>query len=343
MNAIARTYSNVHFEIFTRVPVWFLQQSFDPGVRFDYHEVQTDVGFVQSSSMVEDYGATIEALGRLYPLSSELVSEIASFLSSRAVGVVLCDISVLGIEAAYKAGIPSVLIENFTWDWIYSGYVDVEPRFARFIDYLGPLYGQATLRVQAEPVCRRSNDVAVVSPIARRRRAAEGVVRELLGITSDATVVLCSMGGIAGKFSFVSRFESQPDVVFVLAGCEPSCDLPRNVKAIPHRSDFYHPDVVATADAVVGKVGYSTVAEAYFGRTQFLYVPRPLFAESEVMERFVQAELCGCPIAPDCYEDGSWIEDLPHTLEPPDQSPSRIHDGCDDLVAVLATVLVTLE
>jgi hypothetical protein len=132
---------------------------------------------------------------------------------------------------------------------------------------------------------------------------------------------------------------SQPNVVFVLAGCEPFADMPENVRAIPHRSEFYHPDLVATANAVVGKVGYSTVAEAYYGRTQFLYVPRPLFAESAVMERFVTAELCGRPITAERYEDGSWVEDLSRTLEIPDQSPPSGCDGADELLGLLSKLL----
>ncbi len=339
MNAIARTYSGAHFEIFTRVPEWFFRQSFDRGVGFHYHELQTDVGFVQASSMVEDYGATLDALGLLYPLSCDLVSEVVSSLRERSVGLVVCDISVLGLEAARRAGIPSVLVENFTWDWIYSGYVDVEPRFARYAEYLAPLYHGATLRVQAEPVCRRVEGAPLVKPIARRRRSHEGVVREALGIDLDAPMILCSMGGIPGSFSFVPRLASRPDVVFVVAGCEPFADMPQNVRAIPHRSAFYHPDMVATADAVVGKVGYSTVAEAYYGRTQFLYVPRPLFAESAVMERFVTAEICGRPIAAERYEDGSWVDDLSRILELPDQSPPNRGDGTDDLIELIRDLL----
>jgi hypothetical protein len=339
MSALGQRHSNLHVEIFTRVPVWFFQQSLDSTVRFEYHELQTDVGFIQASSMVEDYGATIDALERLYPLSSDSVSEIAGLLRERAVSAVLCDISALGIVAAEKVGIPSVLIENFTWDWIYSGYVGIEPRFERFIDYLRPLYDRATVRVQTEPVCRRVGGVPNVRPIARRRRARDGGVRQALGIEVDTTVVLCSMGGIPGSFKFVPSLATRPDVVFVLAGCEPLPDMPGNVRAIPHRSDFYHPDLVATADAVVGKVGYSTVAEAYYGRTQFLYLPRPLFAESAVMEDFVTAELCGRPIAPEAYDDGSWMERLPHILQLPDQTLVGPRDGAEDLLDILDKVL----
>ena len=339
MSAIARRYPSAHFDIFTRVPVWFFQQSFDAQVHFEYHELLTDVGFVQASSMVENYGATIDALERLYPLTPELVSDIGTILRERSIRLVLCDISVLGIEAARAVGIPSVLVENFTWDWIYEEYVNVEPRFSRFVQYLGPLYGRASLRVQAEPVCQRFDDLPAVAPIARLRRAKEGAVREALNIDKDAPMVLCTMGGIPGSFSFVPALAARKDVFFVLAGCELFDGLPNNVRAISHRSNFYHPDLMAAADAVVGKVGYSTVAEAYYGRTQFLYIPRPLFAESAVMERFVASELRGRSIEAGSFDDGSWVELVPSILERPAPLSLVGDEGVGRLLELLAGVL----
>ncbi len=339
MSALAHEFPHAQFEIFTRVPIWFFEQSFEPSIRFRYHELQTDVGFVQATSMSEDYSATIEALDRLYPLSHELISDVSALLCERKVQLVVCDISVLGIEAARPVGIPSVLVENFTWDWIYSGYIDIEARFARFIDYLAPVYQRATLRIQAEPVCKYVVDATVVSPIARRRRARIEDVRESLRIDPEAAVILCSMGGIPGNFSFLPQLASQLDLVFVLAGCAESPGIPENVRAVPHRSGLYHPDLVAAADAVVGKVGYSTVAEAYYGRTQFLFLPRPLFAESAVMERFVTAELCGHPIDSSSYQDGSWLNWVSRLLMLPRQQLPKDTDGAAEVVALLAPIL----
>ena len=37
----------------------------------------------------------------------------------------------------------------------------------------------------------------------------------------------------------------------------------KNVILLPANTDLYHPDLVHAADAVVAKLGYSTVAETY--------------------------------------------------------------------------------
>lgn len=321
MNAVAERLPAARFHLFTKVPAWFFEQSCGAGVEVVYHELASDVGFIQSSALSENYDGTIAALSALYPLRPTLVQELAESLRSNAVRVVLCDIAAIGIAAAQQAQIPSVLIENFTWDFMYASYLGIEPRFAPFIEALKPLYPQATHRIQCEPIVHQLNlpQVHRVAPIARPpRSAARSRVRAALGVPEQAPLVVCSMGGAAAGVSSDLPFHDQPEVYFVLAGTALRHDLPNNVQILPARSPIYHPDLMVAADAVIGKVGYSTVAEAYYARTQFLYIPRPLFAESEVMERFVTLHLNGAPIAPDegSFLSGSWVRDLPDRLCP---------------------------
>jgi hypothetical protein len=87
MSVIAQRYTDVQFHIFTRVPPWFFTQSFGQSVCFHYHEMNTDVGFVQIRAMVEDYEATIAALNGLYPLSPQCVSELAALLNRLSVQI----------------------------------------------------------------------------------------------------------------------------------------------------------------------------------------------------------------------------------------------------------------
>ena len=339
MTAITQHNPDAQFSVFTRVPKVFFEQSLNGTANFTYHPLQTDVGFVQATPMVEDYGGTISALSELYPLRDSLTQATASTLRKENVHLAICDISVLGIEAAKLASIPSVLIENFTWDWIYSGYLDVEPRFQSFIEYLKPLYNEATLRIQPEPVSIPRSTATRVPPLARPLRAATGEIRKHLSIPEEAPTILCTMGGVPGDFSFISRLDSHKGTYFILAGTEPTTPLPRNVRAIPHISPLYHPDLVAAADAVVGKLGYSTVAEAYYGRTQFLYLPRPRFPESGIMEEFVKRELNGKAIEPHTFETGEWLSDIHHLLESPEEGTAYIGESYDLLVEALQMVM----
>ena len=65
----------------------------------------------------------------------------------------LADISPLGIAAGHAAGLPTVLVENFTWDWIYQAYVESVPALRLPAELLGQAFGLATVRVRCQPVC----------------------------------------------------------------------------------------------------------------------------------------------------------------------------------------------
>ena len=59
------------------------------------------------------------------------------------------------------------------------------------------------------------------------------------------------------------------------------------------RSGIFHPDIVAASDGVVGKIGYSTLAEVYAAGVPYGFVPRPRFRESDVLSAFVQEQMSG--------------------------------------------------
>ena len=53
---------------------------------------------------------------------------------------------------------------------------------------------------------------------------------------------------------------------------------------LPAHSDFEHPDLIHAADVVVGKLGYSTLAEVWAAGVPFGCVMRPHFPESAPLE-----------------------------------------------------------
>jgi UDP:flavonoid glycosyltransferase YjiC (YdhE family) len=215
------------------------------------------------------------------------------------------------------ANLPTVLVENFTWDWIYQGYVHAEPRFAEYIAYLRRVFHRADYHVQTEPVCHydKSADL-LTSPVARQPQTSRKKIREQLGIPRNGKLVLVTMGGVPGQYEFLHRLEELRGVFFVIPGSERKTKR-GNVILLPHRSEFYHPDLVNASDAVVGKLGYSTVSEVYHAGIPFFYVSRPLFRESKVMERFARKQMHGALIQDTEFQNGDWLWRLSDVLALP--------------------------
>jgi len=333
VGALRELVPDLHPHLFTTVPRWFFSESL--GVDFTLHGLATDVGLVQRGPLGEDLPATVARLREIYPPDDALVARLAGRLSRLGCRLVLCDISPLGIAVARAAGLPSVLVENFTWGWIYRGCTAREPGLLPFAKLLDGLVDRADLRLQAQPVCRLATGAAQVGPISRRPRAARTATRAALGIAARRPAVLVTMGGVPHGGFVVEPLLDVPGVEFILAGAARRRRRVGNVLLLPHHSGLYHPDLVAAADAVVGKIGYSTVAETCRSRVPYGFVPRAGFRESAVLSRWLIGRRRGLRLDPAAFASGSWVRRIPDLLDL-GRPPERFSDGARDAAQLIA-------
>ncbi|HXT51334.1 MAG TPA: hypothetical protein VN811_09855 [Thermoanaerobaculia bacterium] len=323
-------------ELFTTVPEWFFAASL--AVPFGYHPVRTDVGLAQRDALDEDLAATVRELDAFLPWPQELVERLAATVRELGCDAVLCDVAPLGIAVAHAAGLPAALIENFTWAWIYEGYLDREPRLAPHAAELGQWFAAADLRVQTEPVCRSWPGAVAVAPVARLPRRERGDVRRELRLEAHQRAVLLTMGGIpwdyAGLVAGGGPKLPQGIVLVVPGGAKERQNLPW-ARLLPFHSDLYHPDLVAASDAVIGKLGYSTLAECWCTGVPFGFVPRATFPESPVLAAAITAEGAGVevPAAALAAPSWAWIEGV---LAVPRVDGGRRRGNADAAAAIAA-------
>jgi hypothetical protein len=218
---------------------------------------------------------------------------------------------------ARAAGLPAVVVENFTWDWIYENYLAEEPGFGAYITLLRDLLHQADLHIQTTPVCQPNAPHLTTNPVSRPVLTPREEVRHRLGIVQGNPAVLISMGGIETGFDYLDRLASFQEVTFIIPGGSSLLERRGNVLTLPHHSGFYHPDLLNACDAVVGKLGYSTLAEAYTSGIPFGFIPREKFRESPPLASFTLAEMGSLLIPEKAYQSGDWLADLPALLAKP--------------------------
>ena len=180
--------------IVTSVPRYFFQQSLSG--RFEYRRAVTDVGMVQRGPLAEDAAATAVALAEFW---SGLPETARAWTRGHepAPALVVSDISALGLEVARRWGVPSILVENFTWDWIYAAYLNEEPQLQEFAQRYAELVDTVNLRVQTRPYCVKAGGAVEVSPVAREPGTGTTAVRRALGMAEDPRpLVLLTMGGM---------------------------------------------------------------------------------------------------------------------------------------------------
>ncbi|MFO7558840.1 MAG: hypothetical protein R6X10_08415 [Desulfobacterales bacterium] len=326
----------IHFNIFTTIPRWFFQDSLSEP--FDYFSQLTDIGLVQETPFHADLEETIRHLDRFLPFHPEITTEFADKLTAARCALVICDIAPLGIAIARQAGIPSVLIENFTWDWIYEEYNETHPGLTEHIRYLRAVFNTADFHIQTEPVCARGPVDLTVMPISRKFKTPRYHIRKQLNLPPDSKMVLITTGGIKEQLKFLNKLKQLQDICFVIPGGGETFRRDKNVILLPHQSDFFHPDLVNASDAVVGKAGYSTIAEVYHANVPFGYVSRPAFRETHKLEAFIQREMTGLLVESPEFQNGGWISKVEAllSLTPPEKNmlneADRVADYLDNVL-----------
>ncbi|MEP0775743.1 MAG: hypothetical protein HRF46_15455 [Acidobacteriota bacterium] len=305
IEALAARLGDLRVELFTTTPQWFFEESLS--ISFGYHPCVCDVGLVQATSLEEDLAATARRLKSEIPYAHEVIEELANAVQALGCQGVACDVSALGVAVAARAGLPSVVVENFTWDWIYSSYASQFQELGEAARYLALVLRGASRRLQTEPACAIDPRAVQAPPVWRQPRQPAADTRERLGITGGQRMVLLTMGGIPWRWDGVGRLRAHSEAVFVVPGGSEAERREGNLVLLPHRTGLYHPDLVQAADVVVGKLGYSTVAEVVGMGKPFAYVPRPTFPESPVLEAYLRQRGACMAIPPHRVATLEWV------------------------------------
>ena len=325
----------LHHHIFTTVPRGFFGDSL-AGVSFEYHHLECDVGMVQATPFDEDVDGTIQALERLPVNHGPEFERVLDQIAANDCRLVVSDIAPQGLAVATRLALPGVLVENFTWDWIYRAYHD--PRLNDLGGRLAEIFRSASLRIQTAPVCETAENGRAVAPVSRLPRRSRTEVRESLGIPTGHRVVLLSVGGLHASDVEHRGFRPPTATTLVVPGAVDRVRASGSVIWIPTMGGPYHPDLVAASDLVIAKLGYSTVAEVYHANTVFAYLCRPRFPESPVLNAFVRQHIPSEAIPEDWLGEPTAAEIIDALLEGPRPTRTR-PNGADVAAKMLLSLL----
>ncbi len=337
MSALRARDARLHFHVFSDIPQSLLVEALGPS-GFTYHVLRMDVGLIQRTLLCEDLDGTAAALDALYPLDAAAVTALAGQLQALSCEWVLCDIAPVGLVAAREAGVPSVLIENFTWDWIYAGYASAAPAIARHAPYLKGLFDTAGLRITTAPACERVPGSHGVGTISRAPRQSAAVVRKMLGAEEDEPLLLFNLGLDDAMLALAEWPDALARVRMIVPVPDISAQSNAQLICIEAHGRFYYPDLMHACDGVVGKVGYSTVAEAYHAGVPYAYLSRSMFRESAPLKAFIDAEMPSVSLGADALTGEAWRKALPELMRLERRSRDVINGADETADAILAFV-----
>ena len=329
--ALRQRIPELKIDIFTTVPEHLFATSLK---NYSYFSVQTDVGLVQKDAMTIDLPATISQLDSFLQFDDSKVQNLVKHV--QGCFCVLSDISPLGIMVAKKAKIPSVLLENFTWDWIYQPYKHQYPAIEQHIQTLADVYKRVTYHIQTEPVCNKIPVPLRCAPIARKPKKTPQMMHSTLA-TGGKKLIVVSFGGIATELPIWQEMARYPDCFFVLTGQDITNKCAENVLMLAHTSDIFHPDLIQAAELVVCKSGYSTIAECGQSGARIACVHRPNYPESAVLDDYVVHTMSGRQFSYGQFTSGEWLKFLPELLAQPKPKPLATN-GAQAVASFLAAL-----
>jgi len=313
IDAVAALRPDARFVVRTAAPPWLFHLAACPSI--DVQPFDADPGVVQLDDMTFDDVETVGRAARFYRAFDRLADEEAARLRDMGARLVVGDIPPLAFAAADAAGLPSVALGNFTWDWIYGA----TPAFAReapeVIRVVQGAYARAslTLRLPMHGGFDATPGVLDIPFIVRRSTRDRDEVRRALGLEGHRPVVLAS---------------------FSWRGVRPPCDeiarSGRFALITPAQpAGFRHEDLVAAADVVVSKPGYGIISECLAGGAALVYTTRGPFIEHDMliaeMPTFVRCRRLS-------FEDllaGRWDEAIDEVLARPAPASRAALNGAE--------------
>lgn len=316
----------------TAAPRWLFDRTLRARVTF--LDGECDTGIAQIDSLRLDEAETARAAAAFYATFGERTQAEAALLREHDARLVILDAPPLACAAAAAAGIPAVVLGNFTWDWIYEAYAAAFDEHAP--DVL-PLVRQA-YAAAAEgwrlPMHGGFATVPAVTDlplVARHATRAKAQVLRALQVPADKPLALTSFGGYGLEGLDLETLDCRDAWTVVATGRRFPERIPQGI-AFVHEGWIYdrglrYEDLVAACDVVVTKPGYGIISECVANRTAILYTSRGHFAEYDVLVREMPRVVRCAFIEQEALFAGRWLEPLDALLAAPPPAERPATDG----------------
>lgn len=275
---------DIELHIATTVPEAFLRSRLDHPFR--YHAHATDFGLKMSSALEIDLEGSAAAYAAQVRMWDSLVEAEMGFLGVLQPDLLLADIPYIPLAAAHKLGIPAVGLCSLNWAGIYRHYFQDRPEADAVLERLISAYNSANAFLMPEPFMPMPelNNTRSIGPLARIGSNRRDEIDTQLDLKPDDRLVLIALGGVQGRLP-VERWPEMPGVHWLV---QKSWEVERADFHAIEALEMDFTDILASSDALLGKIGYGTVTECAVNATSMLYIPRADWPEESYLATWLE-------------------------------------------------------
>jgi len=320
VNRLAARRPDLRILIRTAAARWLLDRTVMPA--FDLDARPVDTGVAQIDSLHLDEAKTIADAREFYATLEARADEEARQLVEHDVAFVVSDAPPLACAAAARAGIPSVVVSNFTWDWIYEGYDTGEGyegnERSRVIQTIRNAYARADAawRLPMHGGFAGFKAIVDVPFVARHATQAREETRRRLGLPSNRRLVLPTFGGYGVNGLDVNALDLGD-----------RWHVARVADQAIYDAGLRYEDLIRAVDVVITKPGYGTLSECIANDTAVVYTSRGRFAEYDVLVREMPKYLRCAYLDNQSLLAGRWQAALDAALAAPEPPQRPRTDG----------------
>jgi UDP:flavonoid glycosyltransferase YjiC (YdhE family) len=351
INAVLAKRPEVRIGVRTSAPRWLFDLTVKGKVAFS--TLECDTGVVQLDALSLDEADSIR---RASAFHSDLVTRAASetrVLRELGAGLIVGDIPPLAFAVGASAGIPTIALGNFTWDWIYADY----PR-VRLAPSLMPAirgaYTKATmgLRLPMSGGFDTVSNVKDIPFIARHATITREQVCKILKLPADRPLVLVSFGGFGLPGLDTTAVSKLKKYNVIATSNAPMSRAKKDTPTVDKKGTYItineeamydagvrYEDLVGASEAVVTKPGYGIISECIANDTAVLYTSRGHFPEYDVLVEEMPKYVRSAAISHDDLFDGKWETHLDKLLAQPKHKKKPETNGADVAAEILLRTL----
>ncbi len=282
--ALRKILPDLHLTLLTGLPRAFLQERI--GGDFDLIDWRGDFGMRMVSALEVDLTASAADYAALHADWPAQVQDTARLLERIKPDLLLANIPYLALAAAATAGIPSLALCSLNWASIYQHYFMDRPEAHIVFDAMVEAYNSARYFLCPTPsmTMPELDNVRNIGPLAGLGRDCRADLCAQLGIPESRRLIMIAPGGIPVQFP-LEDWPIDPELVWIVPH---AWDVVRDDMRPFEGLGLSFVDVLATVDAVLGKLGYGTVAECACNGTPMLYIPRPDWPEEPYLAAWLE-------------------------------------------------------
>jgi L-arabinokinase len=351
INAILAKRPETRVGVRTSAPRWLFDLSVKGKVQFS--TLECDTGVVQVDALTLDEADSIR---RAASFHSDLVTRAASetrVLRELGAGLIVGDIPPLAFAVGASAGIASIGLGNFTWDWIYADYPRV--RLApSLLPAIRGAYAKASmaLRLPMSAGFESFSNVKDIPFIARHAGKTREEVIKTLKLPGEKPFILSSFGGY-GLPSLDTEALTKFKKYTVLQTANVPMSRARTAAQLTDKkgslvtineeamydAGIRYEDLVGAAEAVVTKPGYGIISEAIANDAAMLYTSRGHFPEYDILVEEMPKYLRNAFISQDDLTSGKWEPHIDKLLAQPKIKKKPETNGADVAAEILLKAL----